>query len=168
MGTTTRGGPTARCRRSPEVGDQRVVGEHVGAQVEFCPLRLGELERPVQRPGHEADGDAVHHDRRHDLVRAGLHLEDRRDRRVDHAAEHREEQHRDRPAEQPGQEVEVERRPRRRHHADEVLALHADVEQPALEAHGDRERGEDQRGRDREDRGRSSSASRKANSRIAP
>ena len=47
----------------------------------------------------------------------------------------------------PGQEVELQRRPRRGDHADEVLTLDADVEHAALEAHGDGERREDQRGR---------------------
>ena len=60
----------------------------------------------------------------------------------------------------PGEEVEVQRRPRRRHHRHEVLAFDPDVEQPPLEAHGDRERREDERRRDGEDVRRSSSQSR--------
>ena len=47
------------------------------------PLEAGE------RPRHEADRDPVHHDRGHDLVRSGLDLEERREPRPDHRAEHR-------------------------------------------------------------------------------
>ncbi len=55
-----------------EVGDQRVVGERVGAQVHVeLPLPASVYsERAVDRPRHEAHRDAVQHDRRDDLVRA--------------------------------------------------------------------------------------------------
>ena len=64
--------------------------------------RVVEVEREVDRPGDEADGDPVHHDRRDDLVRAGLHLQDAGDRRPDHPAEHRRQQ-RERHQDRAGQ-----------------------------------------------------------------
>ncbi len=144
--------PRARsdAEQVPEVRDHRRVGERVGAQVHVeSATDVLVPQRATDHPGHEARRDAVHHDRRHDLVGPGLHLEDRRDGRPDHAAEDAEDEHREHE-QRRWQERERQGCERGRRHADDELALDADVEHAALEAHGDRERGEDQRARVRE------------------
>ena len=51
-----------------------------------------------------------------------------------------------------GKEIEAERSCARDHHGEEVLPLDTDVEEPGLEAHRKRERGEHERRRGGEDR----------------
>ena len=100
------------------------------------------LQRSAERPGHQADRDAVQHDRGDHLVGARLHLQHRRDRGPGHPAEHREDHDHD-DQERAGDEGRASRLPRGHRHRHDVLALHADVEHAALEAHGDGQRRED-------------------------
>jgi hypothetical protein len=83
-------GPGRDAEVLPDVADESPFGELIGAQVDVLTRRrVRELQREVDGPRHEADGDLVHHDRGHDLVGARLHLQDGRDGGPHHASEHR-------------------------------------------------------------------------------
>ncbi len=72
----------------PQVRHEGTRFEDVRSEIDvLAGWGLRELQGAVERVRHDAHGDAVHHDRRHDLVGARLHLEDPRYRRVDHAAD---------------------------------------------------------------------------------
>ncbi len=142
----------ADAEEMPQVRHEGTRFEDVGPEIDvLAGWSLREPQGAVEGVRHDAHGDAVHHDRRHDLVGPRLHLEDPRYGRVDHAADTGEEE-RGREVEQSGQEVEGERGPRRRDHRHQELALDSDVEQASLEADRHCERREDQRRCDREHR----------------
>ena len=88
------------------------------------------------------DGDPVEHDRRDHLVGPRDGLEHPGDAAPDRAADHR---RRPRRRLSAGHAAEVLAHPQRGDEPDPVLALAADVEQPAAEREGDREAGEDER-----------------------
>jgi hypothetical protein len=94
-------------------------------------------------PAAHPDGDPVQHDRRDHLVRSGDRLQQSGDARVRRAGESR---HGDRKHDMPWSVHRHERRadPQSEDRADDVLALAADVEEPAAESDGDREPAEDE------------------------
>ena len=95
---------------------------------------------------HQGRGDVIEHDRRDDDVAVALGLKiagNERERR----AEQRGADDRGEDQRIAGQEAEMERDKRRAEARDIGLALDADVEQPRVEADGDRKAGEDETGR---------------------
>ncbi len=139
----------AHCEQEPDLqpirateqsGELRGIGYGFGDRV----IGSGLLEdgRLQQIVDHE-QGDEVEHDRRDDLVGAGLGLEQAGDCSVQGAA--------DDPAEDGERDVNGRRRrhmnaDQQRHHAARMnLAVGADVEEPGAKADGDRETGHDQR-----------------------
>ena len=128
------------------LGDLPVVGDRVrGRDLRALVVLERALEPEQVRP--DPDDDPVEHDRRDHLVRAHGGLEEAGDPGEHRAGEHgrddgeQDERHRG--------EVDVERYFGRdddgRGRAGEVLALAADVEEPAAEREGDRDPGEHER-----------------------
>ena len=105
------------------------------------------LERPADREQVAPDPvrDPVEHDRRDHLVRADGRLHQAGDSSPDRGGEHRaEEDERNVDAAREAGQLGADRH--RGDHADQVLALTADVEEPGAESERHGEGGEDQRG----------------------
>ena len=95
-------------------------------------------------PSHQADRDAVHHDRGDDFVRSGLDLEYGRHCGPQHGSRHRCHDHQ-RQQERRRQPAHIDGCSGGRSHSHDVLALDADVEETGLERDRDRQSRVDQR-----------------------
>src|SRR5215210_2016226 len=132
---------------APEDRQLRALGD-LARDRDVERLVLGALERAALLEDVVPDpvGDPVEHDRRDHLVGADGRLQEARDPSPDRAGRGRD-RDRDQYVRRPRHVHERDADPVGAEDPDEVLAVSADVEQPAAERERDREARQDQRGR---------------------